>query len=101
MHARAGVPADRSRVSVIVHGQAAHDLLNAGAYAKRNEGKPNPNAPLIAALVGAGVEIQLCGQTAAALGIDKAELQPGVKLALSAITAHALLQHQGYTLNPF
>jgi hypothetical protein len=29
------------------------------------------------------------------------QLIPGVKMALSAMTAHAQLQQQGYTLNPF
>jgi len=29
------------------------------------------------------------------------DLLPGVKMAVSAMTAHALLQQQGYTVNPF
>jgi hypothetical protein len=29
------------------------------------------------------------------------DLLPGVEMALSAMTAHALLQQQGYTFNPF
>ena len=29
------------------------------------------------------------------------DLLPGVELALSAMTMHALLQQKGYTLNPF
>jgi len=28
-------------------------------------------------------------------------LLPGVEMALSAMTAHAILQQEGYTLNPF
>jgi hypothetical protein len=29
------------------------------------------------------------------------DLLPGVEMALSAMTAHALLQNSGFTLNPF
>ncbi|MEE2877945.1 MAG: DsrE family protein, partial [Pseudomonadota bacterium] len=43
----------------------------------------------------------LCGQTAAAREIEKDDLIPGVQIALSAMTAHAVLANQGYSLNPF
>jgi hypothetical protein len=36
-----------------------------------------------------------------AQGIAKSELLPGVKMAISASSAHALLGMQGYTLIPF
>ncbi len=57
-----------------------------------------PAATRVKKLMGAGVEFILCGQSAASLGIKKADLIPGVKMALSAITAHALYQQRGYTL---
>ena len=96
MHTLAGVPAENLSVAIVVHGPAAMDLVT---DAKR--GAPNPNADLIAELIAAGASIQLCGQTAAAKDITEADLLPGVTLALSAMTAHALLQQDGYTLNPF
>ena len=40
-------------------------------------------------------------QSAAWANVEKADLLPGVKMALSAMDAHAILQHQGYSLNPF
>ncbi|HBH44411.1 MAG TPA: hypothetical protein DDY28_08390, partial [Hyphomonas atlantica] len=43
----------------------------------------------------------LCGQTAAYRDVTKADLLPGVEMSLSAMTAHAQLQQDGYTLNPF
>lgn len=92
MHARAGVPATNMQVALVVHGPASADLTT----------RPdNPNADLIAALIEANVSIVLCGQTAAYRGIDQDDLLPGVTLSLSAMTAHAQLQQQGYTLNPF
>tara|TARA_Y100000588_G_scaffold170524_1_gene184375 strand:+ start:507 stop:614 length:108 start_codon:yes stop_codon:yes gene_type:complete len=33
--------------------------------------------------------------------VKQQQLIPGVQMALSAMTAHAQLQQQGYTLNPF
>lgn len=96
MHAAAGVPTENIDVAVVVHGAAAMDLVTDERY-----GGVNANAGLIEALIGTGVQIELCGQTAAFRDIAKTDLLPGVELSLSAMTAHALLQQDGYTLNPF
>ena len=96
MHVAAGVPQENIAIAIVVHGGAAMDLVRDDRY-----GAANASAPLIAALVEAGVRIELCGQTAAYRDIDADDLLPGVALTLSAMTAHALLQQQGYTLNPF
>lgn len=101
MHVAAGVPQKDVQIVLIAHGPAAMDLLNPEAYAKRNEGKANGSLDAVKKLLGAGVEFYLCGQTAASQKISKADLIPGVKMSLSAITAHALYQQRGYTLNPF
>ncbi|WP_288016404.1 DsrE family protein [Blastomonas sp.] len=101
MHAEAGVPRDAVRVAVVVHGPASFDLTNAAAYARKHNGATNANLAAIAALIDNGVEIHLCGQSAAGQGIARSDLAPGVRMQLSAMTAHALLQQQGYTLNPF
>ncbi len=98
MHVAAGVPAERIRVAVVVHGRAVGDVTTAGGAGDRS---PNPNAALVAALLSHGTRIIVCGQSAAGLGVTKDDLLPGVEMALSAMTAHALLQQEGYTLNPF
>lgn len=100
MHVAAGVPFDHIHIALVVHGAAGKELLDDAAYAKRESGAENANAPLIRALLAKGVRVILCGQSAAGMGLDKADLIPGVELALSAMTAHALLQQDGYTLNP-
>ncbi len=92
MHAAAGVPVENIEIAIIVHGPAALDLVASDK---------NANAGLIAALIEAGVTIELCGQTAAYRDIAAEELLPGVTLSLSAMTSHALMQQDGYTLNPF
>ncbi|QUL37748.1 DsrE family protein [Erythrobacter sp. JK5] len=101
MHAAAGVEPARVRAAVVVHGGAAVDLLTAKAWTAKGKEGSNRTAGAIPALLDNGVRIILCGQSAAAQGITKDDLVPGVELALSAMTAHAVLQRQGYTVNPF
>jgi intracellular sulfur oxidation DsrE/DsrF family protein len=98
MHVAAGVPERNVRIVVIIHGQASLDLTSDGFYGARREGAKNANAELIRQLVAHGVEIYLCGQSAAAFGIAKTDLVPGVKVSLSAMTARALFEQRGYAL---
>lgn len=101
MHGAAGVKPENIDVAVVIHGGAAFDLLSTDAHKARRDGADNPNIILIDALTDAGVQIILCGQTAAYRDITKDDLLPNVELALSAMTAHAQLQQSGYTQNPF
>jgi intracellular sulfur oxidation DsrE/DsrF family protein len=95
MHARAGIPVANMQLAIVVRSGAVRDLT-----AHPQAGHDNPNAPLIAALIANHVDIYACGQAAAHANIHASDLLPGVKLALSAMTEFALLQQQGYTLNP-
>ena len=101
MHARAGVSAENLNLAIVIHGAGVHDVADAATYGARHEGAGNANAALIARLVEHGVRIYVCGQSAAYYNVDTASLLPGVEMALSAMTAHAVLQSEGYTLNPF
>lgn len=101
MHVAAGVPIENIHLAIVVHGTAGWDVTKDAVYRAHNEDKPNGSAAVVAALLARGVSIYLCGQSAARMGVTKADLLPGVKLSLSAMTTHALLQQQGYTLNPF
>ncbi len=104
MHTAAGVKEKNIKLAVIVHGTATKDMTRAEYYAAAQDGddkKPNANAALIKTLIDHGVEFYVCGQSAAYYDVKNDDLLPGVKMALSAMTAHALLQQQGYTLNPF
>ncbi|MGB3627751.1 MAG: DsrE family protein [Henriciella sp.] len=95
MHGKAGVDMSRVHPAIVVHGGASSQLVIS------SENTPNATQPLIEALLDQGVPVYLCGQTAAARGIAKEDLIPGVELALSAMTAHAVLAADGYSLNPF
>lgn len=100
MHAAAGVKKENIRLVLVVHGKATLDLLNEASYrAKYNAS--NPNESLIKALQENNVQVIVCGQSAAANAVKSSQLIEGVEMQLSAMTAHALLQQKGYTVNPF
>ncbi|MFZ4690363.1 MAG: DsrE family protein [Polymorphobacter sp.] len=101
VHVEAGVPAKDIHLALVVHGPAGEDLTTAAMFGARHNGAANASAPAIAELLGHDVQIIICGQSAAGRDITKADLLPGVKMSLSAASAHALLQNAGYTLNPF
>ncbi len=100
MHTQAGVPLDQLQVAVVVHGPAGKDLLDDSAYRDRL-GSNNPNTRLLHELAAAGVELILCGQTAASRGLPRDGLAEPVTVALSAMTALVVLQERGYHVNPF
>jgi intracellular sulfur oxidation DsrE/DsrF family protein len=101
MLAEAGVPQKDIHIALVFHGPGAIDLLKPAAYAARTNGATNATAPLIAELAAKGVQFWLCGQSAAGQKIVKADVLPEVKMSLSAMVAFAMLQQQGYTVNPF
>jgi hypothetical protein len=67
MHARAGVPLKKIKVAIVVHGGAVDDVTAPAHYGEEVGGE-NANAPLIAALIGEGVRIIVCGQSAVHYG---------------------------------
>lgn len=100
-HVEAGVPETDINVAYVVHGKAIIDLLRPAPYAAKTGGKANPTAALVARLLAHRVNFYVCGQSAVAQGIAKADLLPGVKMAISASSAHAMLGMQGFVLIPF
>lgn len=95
MHGRAGLDPDNIQLAVVIHGRAVRDV------AEVDGGQSGANAALIEALVEHNTGIYVCGQSAAFYNVTAEDLLPGVTLSLSAMTAHAVLQQDGYTLNPF
>lgn len=104
MHTAAGVKEKNIKLAIVIHGGATKDMTKEAYYSSSQEGddiKTNANAALIKTLIDHGVEFYVCGQSAAFYDVGNTDLLPDVKMALSAMTAHALLQQKGYTLNPF
>ena len=88
------------KVALVVHGSATEEVLKTANF-KERKGLPNGNETLLVALMEKGVDVIVCGQSAAAHGVEKNALIDGVKMDLSAMTAHARLAQKGYSVNPF
>lgn len=96
MHARAGMPKDKLKAAIVMHGGGTWEVLNNEAY-RRRFGMDNPNLPALEELAAAGVDIYVCAQSAASRKILWKEFaSPTVKMAFSAMTAMVSLQRDGY-----
>jgi len=100
MHVANGMPAKNIHLALVVHGKAGFDLLKGPLYQEKFQQK-NANSALLQDLMKNQVRVYLCGQSAAYYEISNDMLAPGVEMALSAMTAHAVLQSKGYKVNPF
>lgn len=100
MHIAHGVKQENIELALVVHGSASVDVLKTGAY-KQRFNSDNKNQQLISQLLAHNTVVYVCGQSATHMQVKQEQLIPGVQMALSAMTAHAQLQQQGYTLNPF
>jgi intracellular sulfur oxidation DsrE/DsrF family protein len=92
-------------IIAVFHGDAAYLVLNDNSYdANRRDqsGHPvhsgNPYAKLIAGLMEQGVQIELCGATAAANHWINKDLLPGVKVNTNAMVRVTELEQKGFTL---
>jgi intracellular sulfur oxidation DsrE/DsrF family protein len=95
----------KGEVIAVFHGDAAYLVLNDDAYnANRHvqTGHPvntgNPYAKLLKELMEQGVQIELCGATAAANHWGNADLLPGVKVNTNAMVRVTELEQKGFTL---
>lgn len=100
MHAKAGLKPEQLHVAMTLHGGAWQDVMTNEAY-KEKFGVNNPNLELINQLNEAGVDIIICGQTAGVRGLNKTNVNPNVKFALSAMTALLQYQNNGYRFIKF
>lgn len=100
MHAQAGVPLKNLQVAGVFHNKATHDILNDEGYMEKYKVK-NPNLRLLDALVAAGAELYICGQSIGARGVDRSQIAEEVDVALSAMTVILSYQHKGYQLIKF
>ena len=95
MQSRNGIKPENIKLAFVLHGSGTHAALNDEAYSEHFL-VPNANKGLIKALAQAGVDVYVCGQSAAYNGYSAEELLPEVKMAVSAMTVHVRLQQEGY-----
>ena len=88
------VPKDIS-LAIVLHGTGARAALTDQAHSRLFD-VSNGSKGLIEALSKAGVDIYICGQTAAYRGFSAPDLLPQVTMAVSAMTVHVRLQQEGY-----
>ncbi|MGO2128198.1 MAG: DsrE family protein [Pseudoalteromonas prydzensis] len=100
MHVAHGVKPENIQLALVIHGSASVDVLENSFYNARFD-TDNKNQSLLKQLLANNTVVYVCGQSAMHMKVAPEQLIPGVKMALSAMTAHAQLQQQGYTLNPF
>lgn len=100
MHADIGMKTSQLKVAITVHGGAWKDMLNDAIYMENYNSK-NPNSELLNQLSAAGVDIIMCGQTAAFREVKKTDVNPNAKFALSAMTALIQYQNNGYQFIKF
>lgn len=87
MHHAAGIPIAHMDLVLVVKGKALADLQMG-----------NANAKLVRELLKHNVKIEVCNQSAVALGFAPDGFVPGIDMVLSAMTALTLRQNQGYAL---
>jgi len=100
LHGLAGVPKDKIKVKVIIHGGAIFTLLNDENYRKKFE-VDNPNLKVFEALKASGTDIMVCGQSLLARNLKTTDLWPGIRVAHSALTTITTYVPQGYVLLKF
>jgi intracellular sulfur oxidation DsrE/DsrF family protein len=95
----------KGEIIAVFHGDAAYLLLNDDFYNSNRHvqtGHPvqtgNPYGKLIAGLMEQGIQIELCGATAAANHWINKDLLPGVKVNTNAMVRVTQLEQKGFTL---
>lgn len=100
IYAGAGKKPASVRIAVVLHGDATLASLTPNAYATRFKTDGNPNEQLLRTLTDAGVEFFVCGQSLIGKGAKPEEVGPQVDVAVSALSALANLQADGYAYVP-
>lgn len=98
LHVAAGVPKENLDIVIIVHASALFAFLNNDEY-KKKYGVDNPNIPFLKQMESVGVKLLACGQAILFLGLEKEQMLPNVKVALTAKTVLTSYQLKNYVLD--
>src|SRR5215467_4452252 len=87
----------KAQVIVVFHSLAGHVTLHDQAYnAERNVSTGNPYKELVSDLVKHGVQVELCGATAAIHHWGNEDLLPGIKVNRDAMSRMSQLVQDGF-----
>lgn len=86
-----------SQIIAVFHTSAGHVTLNDTSYnADRMVATGNPYKELVADLIKRGVQVELCGATAAVHHWGNADLLPGIKVNTDAMARMSQLAQEGF-----
>jgi len=91
-----GVPMDKLKMAVVIHGGAISSILNDAAYEKKY-GIKNPNSEALRVYKENGVQFYVCGQSIGFMNIPQEDLAPEIEVAISAKTAFITFDQLGYS----
>ena len=87
----------KAHVIAVFHTNAGHVTLHDDAYnADRSVATGNPYKQLLVELMKRGVEVELCGATAAAHKWGNGDLLPGIKVNTDAMSRMSQLVQEGF-----
>ena len=87
----------KAEVIAVFHTNAGHVTLNDDSYnIERMVATGNPYGELVADLMRRGVQVELCGATAAAHGWGNADLLPGILVNRNAMARMTQLVQEGF-----
>jgi len=91
-----GVPKEKLKMAVVIHGWAVYAVLNDDAYEKKY-GIKNPNTEALRKYKEAGIEFYICGQNLGFFNIPQEDLASEIDISISAKTALITLDQLGYS----
>uniref|UniRef100_UPI004048E4DF DsrE family protein n=2 Tax=Roseivirga sp. TaxID=1964215 RepID=UPI004048E4DF len=100
LHAMGGMPADKMKVVLAIHGGAIWSTLDNESY-NAKYGVDNPHLSLFKELAAAGVRMFACSQSLMGREIDHTKLASEVSVATSMLTTMTTYQLKGYAALKF
>jgi intracellular sulfur oxidation DsrE/DsrF family protein len=100
LHAMGGMPADKMKIVLAIHGGAIWSTLDNETY-KAKYGVDNPHLPLFKELAAAGVTMFACSQSLMGRDIGHTKLASEVSVATSMLTTMTTYQLKGYAALKF
>ena len=92
----AKVPADHVHIVAVLDGDAAFAAGSNALYRKHFK-VDNPNLAILHALKQSGVELLVCSQALAEMGIKDSDLGPDITVSLSALSDFVVYGQRGYS----
>lgn len=96
LHILNGVPKDKLKVAVVVHGDAVFSIFNNISY-KEKYNNENPNLEFLKTLKDWGAELYVCSQNLAFYDLPKEVIYNEVEIAVSARTTITHYDQMGFT----